>query len=93
MSKTDGKKVIAGEDLETILITKEGVLGKLMGLKVDKSPGPDEMYPRVLKEVMGEIENARVIMQQNSLDSGVDPADWQTANVTSLFKKGSGQKA
>jgi len=30
---------------------------------------------------------------QNSLDSGVVPADWKTANVTPLFKKGSRQKA
>eukprot|EP00061_Rhincodon_typus_P000317 g11284.t1 len=92
MPKTDGKNVIAGEDLETIIITKEAVLGMLMGLKVDKSPGPDEMHPRVLKEVMGKIANA-VIIYQNSLDSGVVPADWITANVTPLFKKGRRQKA
>ena len=31
------------------------VLGKLMGLKVNKSPGPDNLHPRVLKEVDLEI--------------------------------------
>eukprot|EP00061_Rhincodon_typus_P001071 g13625.t1 len=93
MPKTDGKKVITDEDLETIIITKEAMLGKLMGLKVDKSPGPDEMHLRVLKEVMGGIAKELVIMYQNSLDSGVVPADWKTAIVTPLFKKGSRQKA
>ena len=36
---------MAGEDIETIIIMKEVVLGKLMGLKVNKSPGPDGMHP------------------------------------------------
>ena len=61
--------------------------------KVDKSPGPDGMHPRVLKELAGEIANARVVIYQNSLDSGVVPTDWKTANVTPLFKKGGRQKA
>ena len=50
MPKIDDRKAVAGENLETIIITKEVVLGKLMGLKVDKSPCPDGMHPRVLKE-------------------------------------------
>jgi len=93
MPKIDDRKAMAGEDLETIIITKEVVLGKLMGLKVDKSPGPDGMHPRVPKEMAGEIANALVVIYQNSLDSGVVPADWKTANVTPLFKKGGRQKA
>ena len=36
MPKIDDRKAMAGEDLKTIIITKEVVLGKLMGLKVDK---------------------------------------------------------
>ena len=51
MPVTDGKKAMIGEGLEMIVITKEVVMGKLMGLKVDKSPGPDGMHPRVLKEM------------------------------------------
>ena len=46
----------------------------------------------VLKEMAGET-NALVVIYQNSLDSGVVPADWKTANVTPLFKKGGRQKA
>ena len=93
MPKIDDRKTMAGEDLGTIIITKEVVLGKLMGLKVDKSPGPDGMHPRVPKEMAGEIANALVVIYQNSLDSEVAPADWKTANVTPLFKKGGRQKA
>eukprot|EP00061_Rhincodon_typus_P005193 g24425.t1 len=54
----DDKEAMAGDDLETNIITKGVMLGKLMGLKVDKSPGPDEMHPRVLKKIAGEIANA-----------------------------------
>ena len=61
-----------------------------MGLKVDKSGW---MHPRVLKEMQEVIADALVIIYQNSLDSGVVPADWKTATVTPLFKKGSRQKA
>ena len=39
-------------------ITKEMVQGKLKGLKVDKSPGPDGLHPRVLKEIAEEIVEA-----------------------------------
>ena len=48
--KIDGRGTGSGV-LKTITITKEVVLGRLMGLKVDKSPGPDGMHPRVLKEM------------------------------------------
>eukprot|EP00061_Rhincodon_typus_P013532 g39958.t1 len=87
MPVIDDKESKVGKDPETIIIMKEVVLGKLMELKVEKSPGPDGMYPRVLKEMVGEIANVLVIFQ-NLLDSGAVPADWKRANVTPLFKKG-----
>ena len=71
--KIDNRKATADEDRETIIITKEVVLGKLMELKVDKTPGPDGMYPRVRKEMVGEIANALVVIYQNSLDTGWFP--------------------
>eukprot|EP00061_Rhincodon_typus_P014068 g40864.t1 len=57
MPVIDDKETKVGEDLETIIIRKEVMLGKLMELKVDKSPSPDGMYPRVLEEKAGEIAN------------------------------------
>eukprot|EP00061_Rhincodon_typus_P015490 g43196.t1 len=68
------------EDLKEILIGQEMVLGKLMGLKPHKSPGPDALNPRVVKEVAIEIADALVIIFQHSLDSGRD--------VTSRVDKG-----
>ena len=81
------------EELSEIQVSREVVLGKLNGLKADKSPGPDSLHPRVLKEVATEIVDALVIIFQNSLDSGVVPEDWRVANVTPLFKKGGREKS
>eukprot|EP00061_Rhincodon_typus_P003763 g20910.t1 len=87
MPVIEDRETKVGEDLDTIIITKEVVLGKPVELKVDKSPGPDGMHPRVLKEMAGVTANATVVIFQNFLDTGVVPADWKTANVTPLFKK------
>ena len=80
------------EELREINISKEMVLEKLMGLKADKSPGPDNLHPRVLKEVALEIVDALVVIFQDSVDSGTVPADWRVANVTPIFKKGGREK-
>eukprot|EP00061_Rhincodon_typus_P001974 g16295.t1 len=75
-----------------MVITKEKVLVKLIGLKVDKSPGPDGLHPRALKKITEEIMKASVVIFQESLGSGRIPEDWNIANVTLLFKKGVRQK-
>eukprot|EP00061_Rhincodon_typus_P001956 g16252.t1 len=80
------------EELKEILISQEMVLGNLMGLKPSKSPGPEALHPRVLKEVALEIADTLVIIFQNSVDSGRVPMDWRVANVTPLFKKGAREK-
>eukprot|EP00061_Rhincodon_typus_P010073 g34083.t1 len=82
------KEIKVGEDLETIIIMKEVVLDKLMELKVDKSPGPNGMHPRLLKVTAGETTNALVVIFQNSLDSEAVSADCKIANVTPMFKEG-----
>eukprot|EP00061_Rhincodon_typus_P003679 g20695.t1 len=63
------------EELKGILISQERVSGKLMGLKLDKCPGPDALHPRVIKKVALEIVDALVIIFQHSVDSGRVPMD------------------
>ena len=55
-----------------------------MGLKVGKSPGPDNLHPRVLKEVALKIADPLVVIFQNSLNSGLVPTDWRVANLSPL---------
>eukprot|EP00061_Rhincodon_typus_P002561 g17890.t1 len=75
-----------------VAINKEKVPGKLNGLEVDKSPGPDGLQHRVIKEIAEEIVEALVVIFQGSLESGSVPEDWKIGNVTPVFKKGVRQK-
>eukprot|EP00061_Rhincodon_typus_P010309 g34506.t1 len=81
-----------GTEMSVMTITKEKVLGKWKGLKVDESPRPDGLFHRVLKEMAEEIVEALAVIFQESLKSGRVPKDWKMANVTLLFKKGVRQK-
>eukprot|EP00061_Rhincodon_typus_P002363 g17344.t1 len=81
-----------GAELSMVASTKEKMLEKLIGLKVDRSPGPDGLHPRVLKEIAEEIVQAIVVIFQESLESGRVPEDCKIANVTPLLKRGIRQK-
>ena len=76
-----------------ILINREDIIKKLNNLNVFKSPGPDMLHPRILKEVRDVIALPLKIIFDTSLASGVLPLDWRTANITPIFKKGSRTKA
>ena len=65
------------------------VLGFLRNIKVDKSPGPDGIYSRILREAREKIAGALREIFVFSLATGEIPEDWRIANVVPLFKKGS----
>eukprot|EP00061_Rhincodon_typus_P017475 g46182.t1 len=69
-------------------IKKEVVLGLLQSNKVDKSPGPDGIYPRLLRGTKEEIAGALTKIFVSSLATGEVLEDWRVANVVPLFKKG-----
>uniref|UniRef100_A0A670KF32 Reverse transcriptase domain-containing protein n=1 Tax=Podarcis muralis TaxID=64176 RepID=A0A670KF32_PODMU len=69
-------------------ITKEIVQEYLASLDVFKYPGPDELHPRVLKEVADVISEPLAVLFENSWRTGEVPADWRRANVVPIFKKG-----
>eukprot|EP00061_Rhincodon_typus_P010873 g35484.t1 len=70
----------------------QGEVARSTGLKVDKSPGPDGLTPRVLKEIAEEVVEVLLVIFQESLESGRVPEDWKIANMTPLFLKGVRQK-
>ena len=53
-----------------------------------KSAGPDNLHPRVLKEVATLIAQPLAQIFENSWCSGVVPKDWKKANVVPIFKNG-----
>ena len=50
--------------------------------------GPDEIHPRVLRELAEVIAKPLSIIYQRSLLTGEVPEVWRLANVTSIYKKG-----
>ena len=71
-----------------IIIEEEGVIKLLADLSPFKAAGPDEISPWILKTTAHEIGAALTIIFQRSIDTGVVPQDWLSANITPIFKKG-----
>ncbi|CAM4643115.1 unnamed protein product [Caretta caretta] len=69
-------------------VEKEVVRDYLEKLDVHKSMGPDELHPRVLKELAAVIAEPLAIIFENSWRTGKVPDDWKKANVVPIFKKG-----
>ena len=74
--------------MEDIVVTKEGVTKLLKGLNPSKALGPDELHPRVLKELATELGPVFAHLFQQSIDKGKIPKEWSLANICPLFKKG-----
>lgn len=75
-------------DMENISIIEDDIKKRLDLLNVNKSPGPDALHPRILKEISTEISVPLKIIFDNSIRSGSLPDEWKLANVTPIFKKG-----
>ena len=71
------------------IVIKKGYCTKKEELISNMSHGPDEIHPRLLKELNSVIAEPLAKLFQNSLVKGVVPNDWREANITALFKKGS----
>ena len=65
---------------------------KLKKLKDNKSPGVEMIPPKLLKEIVEQINTPLAIFFNLSLEEGIVPSEWKEANITPLFKKGSRKK-
>jgi ribonucleases P/MRP protein subunit RPP40 len=74
--------------LKYIEISQEKVLRKLSDIKADKSPGPDNIHPKLLYELRQELAKPISDLFKHSIDKGSIPTQWKTATVVPLFKKG-----
>ena len=79
--------------IHTTIFSEARIKKKLTTLNTSKSPGPDNLHSRVLKEVAQSI--AKPIQQLFSLtmNKGSLPLIWKRANVSPIFKKGKKQLA
>ena len=57
-------------------------------LKINKAPGPDQIHPRILKEMSSVIAPILTMIYCKSYKTGELPDVWKLANITPVFKKG-----
>ena len=72
--------------LSNLLISSDTVKKKINNLKISSAPGPDQITPRFLKLNVDAMSHALAILFNKSLQTGLIPADWKSANVTPIFK-------
>ncbi|KAK4315457.1 hypothetical protein Pmani_013373 [Petrolisthes manimaculis] len=69
-------------------VDRNSIIKALRKLKRDKSPGPNGLHPRVIKEVAEELVEPLWMIFNRSLRDGQVPREWKIANITAIFKKG-----
>ena len=74
--------------LAHITVSKENIKKRLMQLKISKAPGPDQLHPRLLKELSEEISLSLEIIFNQSLKQGCLPKIWKVGEISAIFKKG-----
>lgn len=79
--------------MSPINISVQGVDKLLTGLNPNKASGPDEISPRLLKELHSQVAPILTHIFQLSLDTGIVPDDWKHAVISPVYKKGDKSKA
>lgn len=85
---TDTNNINAASIMGDIKISVEDVCRKLKELNISKSPGPDNIHPRMLKELANELSRPLEIVFSQSIMEGKLPEDWKKADITAIHKKG-----
>ena len=73
--------------MNDIAVSKDRVIKLLKGLNPSKALGPDELHPRILKELATDLGPVFAHLFQQSIDIVEIPKEWSLANICPLFKK------
>ena len=73
--------------MEDIVVTKEGVTKLLKGLNPSKALGPDELHPRVLKELATELGPVFAHLFQQLIDKDEIPKEWSLEKICPRSKR------
>ncbi|CAC5393388.1 unnamed protein product [Mytilus coruscus] len=87
------KPIFIQNKLEELNINKDMVLKHLQKRKTDKSPGPDNLHPRLLFEVKEGIAEPLSTIFSQSLTKKVVLNEWKNALVSAIFEKGNKSQA
>ena len=74
--------------MDDIAVSNGRVTKLLKSLNPSKALGPDELHPRVRKELATELGPVFAHLFQKSLATGELPKEWSLANICPLYKKG-----
>jgi hypothetical protein len=80
------------EALIDIEITEERVTKAISQMKNNKAAGVDGLGSTFVKGCLKGILEPLISLFRGSLDKGVVPMDWKSANVTAIYKKGDRSK-
>ena len=67
---------------------KNEPLWQVMNLNSSKSPGPDNIRPGLIKEVIAAIMDPLLYTYNLSISTGIVPEKLKTAKVVPVYKKG-----
>ena len=67
-----------------INVRNDGVLKLLQNIDPTKAQGPDNLHPKLLKELSNELSPILCLIFQHSLDSGCVPSDWRQGNIVPI---------
>ena len=76
------------EAMSLLSISEDMIEEKLAELNPNKSPGPDSLHPRFLKELAAELKKPFALLFNKSLQDSKLPEIWKRAKITAIFKKG-----
>ena len=92
----DGIPVISKKteaNISSLRVTDDMIHKKILALNVNKSCGPDEIHPRILKQLVDFISEPLAVLFNRTMEGGCIPQDWKVAYVSPMFKNGARNKA
>ena len=77
-----------GDPLETIVFTPDIIKTKLLNINENKSPGPDNIHPFMIRCLADPLSKPLSILFNKSIKSSTVPDQWLEALITAIYKKG-----
>ena len=75
-------------ELTDMTFSENTIEKKLNGLKIGKSPGPDQIHPKLLKETAAVLKTPLQKLFTKCISIGKIPDSWRLGHIMPIFKKG-----